>query len=217
MRLADTADQLRTDRDLGAIRGRQDELMAFLSARSGHHRERNADGRSIPLFVETGRWLADCPECGAGIEASPTLPELTCLGCGRVYKPALPAELDVATELLELRPDLGTRNWYPQKGETVADLHHENELYGGIGVDHPGAPDETPALIVAVDATFADSHDGDRYTDGGLADELLKRFGTGYTILHNDGEDPTHVILHDQDPKDVATFKDAVSGDDVTP
>lgn len=218
--IAGTAEQLRCAPDPAAVRARQDELMAFLSARSGLHRQRTPDGRTIPVFVETNRWLADCPECGAGIEADPKL-ELTCLGCGRVYRAELPADfIDVVT-LLELRPDPGTRNFYPHKGETVADLARENELFGGIGVV-PETTDEPHSHRILVPATaFDDGHDGDRYLEGSLAEELRTRFGDGYVIRHDDhGEEATgsaEVELIGKDTKEVADLKRAVAGEEVTP
>lgn len=84
---------------------------------------------SAQARVDNDRWIVDC-DCGGGhdtgVACTPGYPEALCCACGALITVVWPpqAELDEATEVLELRPP-GHANWNPAT-ETVADLKLEN-------------------------------------------------------------------------------------------
>lgn len=83
-------------------------------------------------YVNHGRWVADCPNCNAGIFAPPGRGTVTCGNplCGREYPVTHPPEKMVAaaTLVLSARPE-ANQNWFPSR-ETVVDLKGENVARG---------------------------------------------------------------------------------------
>lgn len=85
------------------------------------------DARRLVGYINHGRWVADCINCGGGVACGPSLPEGCCLDCGHVFGIDYPADWRDAVRELEARPQR-FRNWEP--GETVQDLRDENTARG---------------------------------------------------------------------------------------
>lgn len=90
---------------------------------------------AINVYVNHGRWIAECPDCHGAQVASRVDRRFMCHCCGnvliqqrwrRVIWPARPEEIE---EALAERPVSATRNWRP--GESIADLARENLDRGG--------------------------------------------------------------------------------------
>lgn len=88
----------------------------------------------VLAYVNHGRWVADCPECGGGILVrivpSERVDRTTCRDCGSEVGIVRPDDEVVAAGedvLSRRRPE--NRNWDPSR-ETVADLKAENARYG---------------------------------------------------------------------------------------
>jgi len=104
-------------------------------------------GGPLAAYVNHGRWVADCPLCGAGIAVAVDGAVGCCLECGIEYEIQVPPDsvIEEATPILLARPTRGPHriraNWYPfpgvfgavlaLKAETPADLALENELHMG--------------------------------------------------------------------------------------
>jgi hypothetical protein len=88
-----------------------------------------ADARIVAAYVNHGRWVADCPECGGGIGGWPASPDGACLDCGHVYAVAYPPDWNRAEDLLGRRPPRH-RHWRCDRGETVTELEAEDEVLG---------------------------------------------------------------------------------------
>lgn len=90
---------------------------------------------AIMVYVNHGRWIAECPDCHGAQLSSPADRRFMCHCCGNVaingkWRPVLwPAGTTGLEAALEQRPKLA-RNWLP--GETVAHLLAENDrMMGG--------------------------------------------------------------------------------------
>jgi hypothetical protein len=80
-------------------------------------------GHTLTAYVSANRWVADCPNCAAGIAAWAQNPRGCCLGCGLIYTIAFPTGwLEAEKVLLDRAPRY--RHWLP--GETVDQLKAEN-------------------------------------------------------------------------------------------
>jgi hypothetical protein len=94
--------------------------------------------RTLPAFVNDGRWVVVCP-CGGAQVAARSDRRFFCVDCrgweGRgwddVYWPD-DEELEVAERLLLARPDPLSRNWRPWD-ETAEVLYEENLAHGVTG------------------------------------------------------------------------------------
>lgn len=90
-------------------------------------------GTDLPVRVNHGRWVVDCPVCLSAQLASFTDPRFLCVTCGNVnvdgkwFRLAWPANAAAIEAALVIRPT-ENRNWSP--GETVADLRRENTEHG---------------------------------------------------------------------------------------
>ncbi|HTR77174.1 MAG TPA: hypothetical protein VMH39_03660 [Gemmatimonadaceae bacterium] len=86
---------------------------------------------SVDAYVNHGRWVWDCPRCGAAQVASTDDPRAFCCEClngGDGWYPVMfPADRPAVEWLLGQRPE-AFRNWYP--GETVEKLQGENLAHG---------------------------------------------------------------------------------------
>lgn len=92
---------------------------------------RDEQARSVVPFVNRGRWMALCPECGGGMICWDANPDTCCVDCGRVYEvdhqtPVVRAEV---SRLLAARRTVN-RNWDAHEGETIERLKVENVIYG---------------------------------------------------------------------------------------
>jgi len=93
-----------------------------------------ADLSVAPLvaYVNHGRWVVDCPDCGNGMYVHPDH-LVWCCNCGNRSAGGMqrrvqwPAELERIEQVLLLRPT-ANRHWYPH--ETVADLVAESIANG---------------------------------------------------------------------------------------
>lgn len=82
----------------------------------------------ITAYINHNRWVADCPNCGAGIGLLPDAGQAVCLECGERYSVTWPKERE-AIEAVLLERRRVNRHWYP--GETIDDLRRENEAHAG--------------------------------------------------------------------------------------
>ena len=78
-------------------------------------------------YLNQGRWVADCPDpdC-AGAELARDM--FVCSNCKRVAKVEWPDNKKLIDDMTVVRSVPETRNWLP--GETLDDLHRENEMHG---------------------------------------------------------------------------------------
>lgn len=92
----------------------------------------------VTAYVNRGRWVASCVECGGGMACWSEMDHTQCLDCGARYRVDFPEDADEAARILVERT-IEHRNWFPvditvggmeHKGETVADLKAENALHG---------------------------------------------------------------------------------------
>ena len=95
-------------------------------ARHGKTGQRHAGG--IAAYINHSRWVADCPNCNAGIACHPGVSDAVCLECGERYRVAFPRDRE-GIEAVLLQRRKANRHWYP--GETIDDLRRENEAHAG--------------------------------------------------------------------------------------
>lgn len=81
----------------------------------------------VSAYINHSRWVADCPNCNAGIACLPGVNQIVCLECGERYDVAWPADREGIESALLCRPQRN-RHWRP--GESVKDLKRENKQYG---------------------------------------------------------------------------------------
>lgn len=82
----------------------------------------------LVAYVNGGRWVADCPNCAAGISLHRDWAAALCFGCGASYAAALvewPDDFEAIEGELALRP-LVNQNWFPH--ESLGDLKTERAL-----------------------------------------------------------------------------------------
>jgi len=85
-------------------------------------------------FVHQGEWIARCPFCPSAQHVSKNDPRFFCAGClnaavdNRTVPVAWTDKCERIEELLEARPFVTTRNWFPH--ETLKDLARENKEHG---------------------------------------------------------------------------------------
>jgi hypothetical protein len=108
------------------------------SAREAHRKgllrrpEVRRSDAPLTAYVSDGRWVADCPDCGAGISVDPEWPLAGCFECFRLFSAlVVPPRWREIEAALEARPKPATRNWLPR--ESVADLLVENAAHGVRG------------------------------------------------------------------------------------
>lgn len=95
-----------------------------------------AKDADLEVFVNEGRWVAGCSECGGAQLAARTDHRFMCHICGNVAaggrwrRVIWPADVAAIEAALAKRPQLRTRNWSP--GETVEQLLAENEHQGPV-------------------------------------------------------------------------------------
>ena len=78
-------------------------------------------------FVSGGRWVADCPSCGAGISVHRAWPVARCMNCGSTYATIdWPEHFDEIEALLAPR-QVRLQDW---TDETVETLKAENTRLG---------------------------------------------------------------------------------------
>lgn len=80
---------------------------------------------SIAVYINHGRWIAECPDCHGAQLACRTDHRFLCNDCGNIAVEGLwrpvdwPANPGAIEEALDMRP-LANQNWVP--GQTVDDL-----------------------------------------------------------------------------------------------
>lgn len=78
----------------------------------------------LVMYVNEGRWVADCTHCRAGVTGEPDWPDVRCLGCGSVHTNVVwPDAFDDIEGELEVRP-VANQHWLAS--ETVEDLSAQN-------------------------------------------------------------------------------------------
>jgi hypothetical protein len=91
-------------------------------------------GIELPVRVNHGRWVVDCPVCLSAQLASSTEQRFLCAECGNIsnaggkWLPLVwPPDAVAIEAALAIRPT-ENRNWLP--GESVSDLRRENNEHG---------------------------------------------------------------------------------------
>lgn len=104
------------------------------------------DPRPVEAYVSAGQWVADCPQCGAGIAIHPEWPVAACfgVGCHRVFRTiTVPATWRAIEAILMVRPRRA-QHWLSSSvrsrvvgqgrvvlpAESLADLARENLAHG---------------------------------------------------------------------------------------
>lgn len=83
-------------------------------------------GEAVEVYVNEGRWVVSCPDCGGAQLACRSDPRFLCNECanvviGGLWRPVVwPEDVLGIETALEKRPLVHTRNWLP--GETAAQL-----------------------------------------------------------------------------------------------
>jgi hypothetical protein len=80
----------------------------------------------VAAYVSDNRWVADCPNCNAGMALLPDVKQVVCLECGEPYSVTWPKERQAIEDALTLRPRKN-RHWFPH--ETIDDLTRENDQH----------------------------------------------------------------------------------------
>lgn len=94
-----------------------------------------AQGQAVEVYVNHGRWIAECPDCHGAQVASRTDARFFCVDClnawcgGKWLRIAWPRDTD-AIESVLLRRETHHRNWTPE--ESVTDLVAENAAHAAI-------------------------------------------------------------------------------------
>lgn len=92
---------------------------------------------AVEVYVNHGRWIAECPDCHGAQLASRADLRFMCNNCanaviGGLWRPVVwPKDPDKIAALLEERPLAHTRNWTP--GESLRDLKAENVQHLEMG------------------------------------------------------------------------------------
>lgn len=131
---------------LARVTERQAYLARMLGPRRKRARELGIDPDTIlddvnesaaPVIarVERGRWIADCPDCGATMFLLPAPEPFICGDCfnsaiGRRYRRVTwPRDIEQVETLLLRRAEPRTRGFDPRR-EQVKDLRRENREHG---------------------------------------------------------------------------------------
>jgi hypothetical protein len=107
-----------------------------------------APGQAIQVYVNHGRWIAECPDCRGAQVAARSDPRFFCVDClnawcgGRWVRLVWPPDASDIEALL-LKRETHHRNWSP--GESVNDLLAENVAHATILSSPP------PGLVIADD------------------------------------------------------------------
>ena len=109
--------------------------------------------RTVVPYINSSRWIADCPACGTSNWVWDHLPDMVCMGrgCGLVFKAKWQAP-PVRSEVIRLLagwPE-GNRNWDAHKGETVEELKLQGIFLLGV----PAV--ERNGLVVAANIDMPD-------------------------------------------------------------
>ncbi len=91
----------------------------------------SVSGQSVAAYVNHGRWIADCPHGdGGALMVDIHVLRFICPRCanwrvdGKWHEIILPEDFHEIERLLELRPDIMSRNW--RSPESMDDLRQEN-------------------------------------------------------------------------------------------
>jgi hypothetical protein len=99
-------------------------------------------GPPVAAYVNHGRLVADCYECGSGIACGMDEPKAVCCQCGTIHHVTRPnrATLNAVLRVLEARPR-SAWNWTPG-AETRDDLAADNWRHARPVIENdPDAPD----------------------------------------------------------------------------
>ena len=117
------------------LSGAPDSPEALLATAEVRARRRGmrttVDARTLVVYVNHGRWVADCPHCDAGIAVDPRWPIAVCRSCFHTYASLqVPSDWAAVEQALVSRP-MRHQHWITT--ETVADLEAENARRLGGG------------------------------------------------------------------------------------
>jgi hypothetical protein len=86
----------------------------------------------VVLYLNQGRWLADCRFCNGGMPGHPDGKIIGCPDCGSLYKVDTPTKKEVQeAEAVLMKRDHDIKlSWDRQKGQEVQDLKVENVTRG---------------------------------------------------------------------------------------
>lgn len=90
---------------------------------------------AILAFVSDNRWCVECPDCAEAQLACPGDKRFLCNGCANVaivgkFRPVAWPKNQAKVEAALLARQPANRHWFPQNGETLADLVAENKAHG---------------------------------------------------------------------------------------
>jgi hypothetical protein len=128
---------------IGTIESADDleQVQSSLLRRLKLTRRRQDSAAPLPAYVSDNRWVADCPNCGAGIAVWEGQARTPCLECGHEYAIDFPPEAERrrAERILARRPRKH-RHWLRDRGETADTLAAENRAHGVATGDEPTEP-----------------------------------------------------------------------------
>jgi len=126
--------QMNTIKEMWNVEPTEEAIIAAIesprfSAPQIHSRK---NWKKVILYLNQGRWVADCPFCNSGMPGHPDLEVIGCPDCGGLYKVDLPTkkEREQAEKILMWREKDVHLNWDRQRGETVQTLKEENVTRG---------------------------------------------------------------------------------------
>lgn len=103
-----------------------------------------ATGPPVMAYVNHGRLVADCYECGSGIACAMDSAKAVCCQCGTIHDVTRPNRqtLNAVLRVLEARPSRSAWNWTPG-AETRDDLAADNWRHGAppVEIDRSGPDD----------------------------------------------------------------------------
>lgn len=109
--------------------------------------------RAVTPYINTSRWVADCPQCGAANWVWDRNPNMVCLGrhCGYVFNVMWqPPKVRAAAIRVIADWPQGNRSWDAHKGETVEELKIQGVLMQGV------EPAQRNGLLVAAGVKMPD-------------------------------------------------------------
>lgn len=87
----------------------------------------------VAVYINAGRYVADCPYCRKGMLTRPDWGIACCGECGAYYRREFvifPDDISAAAAILQRRPNRDSQNWRnphdPRPFQSIADLEREN-------------------------------------------------------------------------------------------
>ena len=120
------------------VRSLWEKMVVAVSAARGEDIRLHDEPDTLTAYVNSNRWVADCPACNGGIAAWPEHDKGACLDCGGVYSIEFPPAklIEKADAVLSARKE-SNRHWYPDT-ESIERLQAESILMEGVPEDFVG-------------------------------------------------------------------------------